>query len=174
VSSLIWKLISDGGCSGGFLLEERKFLRQLAAIRESRPHFDEGADNKDAHFDSSRAVKNVGRYDRTMLGKCVGEVFNVLSALQGRNLRPRTLADVRLFESLALSELRISWFDFGSDKFAVRLSDAKIIKSDSGRRGLTSALARLALDNASDRCSRGGGPQKLRVGFDRSGRFARR
>jgi hypothetical protein len=49
---------------------------------------DEGTHDMDAHFDSGLTVENVGGLDGAVLREGVGQIFYVLTALQGRILRP--------------------------------------------------------------------------------------
>ena len=67
------------------MLEPRgEFLRAA----EQQAHVSEGAHHKHTHADDLRAVQHIRRHDGSRFREGVRQVFDVLSALQGRNLRP--------------------------------------------------------------------------------------
>ena len=57
-----------------FLFKQGQFLGEFPGVSKSRPHFDESADNEDAHLNGAWAVEHVGGHDRAVLSKRVGEV----------------------------------------------------------------------------------------------------
>ena len=63
-------------------------LEDISVGQDVLAHLHEGSDDKDAHADGLGTVQDGGRHDGTVLGEDVGEIFDVLSALQGRSLRP--------------------------------------------------------------------------------------
>ena len=52
-----------------FLLECRQLACQSPSISQQGTHFDESANDEDAHLNGARAIKDIGGHDRAMLGK---------------------------------------------------------------------------------------------------------
>ena len=51
-------------------------------------HFHESAHDEHAHAHSLWAVQDVGGHDGAVFSEGVGQVFDILPTVQGRNLRP--------------------------------------------------------------------------------------
>lgn len=71
-----------------FFLQRREFAGQVAVIGQSGAHLYECPHNKHTHLGRTGAVENIGRHDCAVLGKGVGEILDVLAALQGSKLEP--------------------------------------------------------------------------------------
>ena len=65
--------------SGELFFQGGELLRELARTEKSFPHFDEGADDEDAHLHGPRAVEDVCGLEGSVLGKGVGPIFAVLA-----------------------------------------------------------------------------------------------
>jgi hypothetical protein len=69
-----------------FLFEQHEFSRKFAAVSKGRAHFDKCSNDENAHLNCLRAVQNIRCHNRAVLGEGIGEIFDILTPLQGNKL----------------------------------------------------------------------------------------
>ena len=62
--------------------------RELLTVRQNLTQLHESAHDVNAHRYSTLAIEHVCRHHRAVFGEGVGQILDVLAALQGRKLRP--------------------------------------------------------------------------------------
>ena len=75
--------MNDGGFvriepASELFLKRRQFLRKLGCAEQSLPHFDESADDENAHPDRVRAIQDIGDLEGTVFSESPGGVFAML------------------------------------------------------------------------------------------------